>query len=322
MSSTPPARCLQLGLPPRKQWEENHGYCGEVSLISAGLSYGQYVSQYDARAIASPGRDQAEQASQLLLGVNDGYAAAQMQLDHLVWDSSAGKSPKEFLAWTKQQIARGYPVVIGIYMNARLFSDDLDPEAGDPEYDHIVPVLGVRSRPPSGAGHAEDALVFSDNGVWAEDGVPPVYVFEYPFASFPASRRAANASQAVYSLSSSQNYGIAITGVTDPAGDTLPVRVTTDLLAEPDIVAGSGLRPPSVPLELTVTVAGLLPGTEYRLYRYASFAAVPSCRFNAAAARAARAWTVRFGAGSTFVLRETIQSSEIAVYRAVRATAP
>jgi hypothetical protein len=38
-------------IPPRLQWEANFGYCGEVSLISAGLYYGQYLSQYDARAI-------------------------------------------------------------------------------------------------------------------------------------------------------------------------------------------------------------------------------------------------------------------------------
>jgi len=36
------------------QWDANYGYCGEVSLISAGLYYGQYISQYDARALASP----------------------------------------------------------------------------------------------------------------------------------------------------------------------------------------------------------------------------------------------------------------------------
>ncbi len=39
-----------LPIGPRFQWEENNGYCGETSLISAGLYYGQYGSQYDARA--------------------------------------------------------------------------------------------------------------------------------------------------------------------------------------------------------------------------------------------------------------------------------
>jgi hypothetical protein len=37
-------------IPPRLQWNHNAGYCGEVSLISAGLYYGQYISQYDARS--------------------------------------------------------------------------------------------------------------------------------------------------------------------------------------------------------------------------------------------------------------------------------
>lgn len=48
-------------LPPRLQWEHNGGYCGEVSMIVAGLYYGQYLSQYDVRAIASPGMPQNSQ---------------------------------------------------------------------------------------------------------------------------------------------------------------------------------------------------------------------------------------------------------------------
>ena len=51
-----------LPIPPRRQWEGNGGYCGETVMISAGLYYGQYVSQYDARAFASDG-DQSEAAT-------------------------------------------------------------------------------------------------------------------------------------------------------------------------------------------------------------------------------------------------------------------
>ncbi|AEA68430.1 Hypothetical protein; putative exported protein [Pseudomonas brassicacearum subsp. brassicacearum NFM421] len=65
-------------IPPRLQWEANYGYCGETALISAGLYYGQYVSQFDARAIASPNVKQSKRGSQLLLGRNDGATAAQM----------------------------------------------------------------------------------------------------------------------------------------------------------------------------------------------------------------------------------------------------
>jgi hypothetical protein len=40
-------------IPDRLQWLHNDGYCGEVSLIMAGLKYGQYHSQYDAREISA-----------------------------------------------------------------------------------------------------------------------------------------------------------------------------------------------------------------------------------------------------------------------------
>ena len=62
-------------IPPRTQWNANYGYCGETSFISAGLNYGQYLSQYDARAVASPNIRQSLPDSQLLLGVNDVAAA-------------------------------------------------------------------------------------------------------------------------------------------------------------------------------------------------------------------------------------------------------
>src|SRR5579859_6230620 len=68
-----------VDMPPRFQWNENFGYCGEVALISAGLFYGQYLSQYDARATASS-KPQYRSSSQLLLGVNDTHAAAGMHL--------------------------------------------------------------------------------------------------------------------------------------------------------------------------------------------------------------------------------------------------
>jgi hypothetical protein len=68
-------------IPPRLQWNENYGYCGEVSLISAGLYYGQYISQYDARALASPGVPENDFNSQLMLGINDQIAAAAMHLN-------------------------------------------------------------------------------------------------------------------------------------------------------------------------------------------------------------------------------------------------
>jgi hypothetical protein len=46
------ANLFKLNIPTRLQWEENDGYCGEVSLISGGLYFGQYGSQFDTRVMA------------------------------------------------------------------------------------------------------------------------------------------------------------------------------------------------------------------------------------------------------------------------------
>jgi len=61
-----------LTLEPRLQWNENYGYCGSTSLVTASLYLGGlYASQYDNRNVASNGTNQKQEGSQLLLGVND-----------------------------------------------------------------------------------------------------------------------------------------------------------------------------------------------------------------------------------------------------------
>jgi hypothetical protein len=49
---------------------------------------------------------------------------------------------------------------------------------------------------------------------------------------------------------------------------------------------------------------------------------VPDSTFNANAAKAAQKWTITIPSGSTFTMTQTINSNEIAVYRAVPAGAP
>ena len=311
-------------IPPRYQWENNAGYCGEVSLISAGLYYGQYVSQYDARAIAC--MDLPQNKSQLLLGKNDLYAATMMHLNAIEWDTYAEQNTDQFLAWVKQNVVKGYPVAIGIYMNEYLFYENTDPDAGDSEYDHIVPVTGIGSNYSLGdpSYYGDDILYFSDNGVWGDTSNPP-YHFAYGFDACQASRKQANAKNgAIYSLSNDgSNYGIAITGVMDLHKDTFPVRIDTNDNEElPEIEDGSSVRPSPMPLTLTITVSNLEPNVHYNLYRYDSFESVPNSQFNAHASDASESWPIQINAGSTFVMTQEINSDEIAIYRAVMASAP
>jgi len=309
-------------LPPRIQWDANYGYCGETSFVSAGLNYGQYISQYDARAIASKNARQSLESSQLLLGVNDVAAAKAMHLNAV-----AKQAPTpSFLTWVKSNVTAGYPVVMGVFVNQSRFYGTTNLNAGDSEYDHIVTVTGITSTHPLTGpvtSYADDVLTFTDHGEWTPNGLPQ-NTFSYPFATLPATRQQANAKTgAVYSLKNGTDYGIAITGIIDLSRETVPVRLTTSTNAEiPAMVNGSNTRPAAKPVTLTATVSNLKPGTTYNLYRYNSMAAVPDSNINANAAKAAQKWTIKIPSGSTYTMTQTIMSNEIAVYRAVPVGAP
>lgn len=317
-------------IPPRLQWNENYGYCGEVSFISAGLYYGQYLSQYDARAIASSGTPQYKASSQLLVGVNqnDTYAASQMHFTYAVWKSPSGSTASSFLQWVKSEVIQGYPVAIGVYTNEYLFYGKTNPNAGDPDYDHIVDVTGITSAHPltlPATYLPTDALTFNDNGLWT--GTPsgvPQYTFSYSFGSFQATRQQANAQTgAVYSLADAvRDRGIALTGIVDRDHETVPVRVATSVNYEkPHIGHHSNTRPQPMPLTLTVTVSGLHAGAVYNLYRYNSMGSVPNTAFNAHKSAASQSWTFT-ATGATHTLTQPIQSNDEVIYRAVPASAP
>jgi hypothetical protein len=308
-------------IPSRNQWQNNFGYCGEVAMIMGGLYFGQYVSQYDARAIASKGIPQDLYASQLLVGVNDTYAAAQMHLSVVEWDNSSEQSTSSFLAWVKQNVVSGYPVAIGIFMNQYLFGDGGSPSAGDPDYDHIVIATGIGSNHALGdpAYYADDIIYFSDNGCWPVTGTPR-YGFAYSFGGFQKDRAQANAHDGpIYSLSNNgSNYGVALTGVEDLDKETLPVWVGTSVNYEdPAINDGATARPRPMSLALEVRVSGMQPGARYCLYRYNSFASVPVSGFNAHASHAQMTWEIEASSEAPFTVTEHIMSDEVVVYRAV-----
>ena len=318
---------ISLPIPPRTQWDGNFGYCGETALIAAGLYYGQYLSQFDARALASGPAPQSREGSQLLLGDNDSRAARAARLDAIEWPSPAGATAERFLTWVKTQVVAGHPVAIGVYTNEYLFYGTKAADAGDTTYDHIVLATGIRSRHRLDGPadyQADDELIFSDHGLWTGDaGYGGPDVFRCSFAEFPADRVQANALRGrVYSLPTRRQYGMAFSGVADPGRETCRVRVVTSAHQEsPAIRNGSGERPAGSPLTLTVTASGLQPGTTYALYEYDSVGDVPRDAFNARASVASRSWTFE-ASGASHTVTRTIDSSAEALYRAVPAAGP
>ncbi|MBA8881842.1 hypothetical protein [Phyllobacterium myrsinacearum] len=316
-------------IPPRLQWEANYGYCGEVALISAGLYYGQYVSQYDARAIASKNADQTTEKSQLLLGVNDSFAAKQMHLNAVEWNTDAKSNADDFLVWVRKNAASSYPVIIGVYMNHSRFQESgAEQDAGHEEYDHIVPVMAISSVRPfaeSSRYDGNDVITFSDNGLYTGSDRSADKLYRSSFEAFQADRRQANSkSRPLYSLRrSGGNYGLAVKGVMDRDGQTLPVRVSTNRNYEkPSMNEGSNARPAPMKLTLTVKVSGLKPGVSYTLYRYDNFKSVPDASFNTHAANASKNWPIKIQSGSSFTVKEEISSDQSAIFRAVPSTAP
>lgn len=311
-------------MPYRLQWRENLGYCGEISLITAGLYYGQYLSQYDVRALAT--HDGSQTGGQLLIGTNDTTTADLLHLTYEEFDTDSQQTTDEFLTWVKQQVVAEYPTIIGIFSNQYLFYGNTDPLAGDEDYDHIVPVIDVSSKHPLSdpSYYGDDTLGFSDNGLWKTQ-TPPVYYFSYEFDSFQTDRAGANDPDGpVYSLNdNASNYGIAITGIKDLNGDTVPVRIETySNYEKPDIVDHSNVRPLPTSLVLTITISELELNTPYILYRYNDLDLVPDSEFNANAANAYESWPIQVQYHPTYTLTEVIHSNEIAVYRCVKASAP
>jgi hypothetical protein len=287
-----------LPIPPRVQWPEHGGYCGETVIQSFALYYGTYVSQYQARAMCGPNQSVD---NQLLVGVNDQKVLNNLHLTSQEWDFEHNPTPqyKDYLAWVKQQLEAGHPVIGTLYING----------LHDPDYDHIVPFVGFTSSQDATSYHANDQLLFYDN--FLHDG--SLKTFTRSFSSLPATRQEANHGSAQYYLPQQVDYGCAVTGIDDPNHETVPVRLTLDRPDEPDLIAGQ--KP--VTLNGTLTISSLVPGRTYDLLRYDDYTKVPDSNFLAAGGYTS---VQRFTAtATTQTLYDSFESNGCVIYRCVQA---
>ena len=244
-------------------------------------------------------------------------AARAMRLDALTFNTVAQTTDSQYVDWVQAEVSKDRPVIIAVFMNYYKFYG-LN-KGGDNDYDHIVPVLGVTTNRSEGS-----RLYWSDNGLWAPGNNPP-YRFDGVFTSLFKSRSQANAATApIYSLNNNkQNRGLSVFGVMDANKDTIRVKLATNVTFEkPAMKDGQNTRPKSMPLELTATVQIPDQKIGYNLYLYSAFTSVPTSKFNGNAAKAAQIWKIPANSGATFTVKVNVQSSNVAVFRAVRATAP
>lgn len=178
------------------QWNANNGYCGEASLISAGLANGQYMSQADARLACGAfmgkasdgtgpsllqggelGTSTVNYNAQMLLeyadagvsGENDfgqgARCAANSGLEATTYPFETGyksanfgeSGVQDYLSWIKAEMIAGHHVTIGV----------LGKGGDDQQYDHIVTVvkIGTNHDVTDPSYYPDDVLYIDDHGV-------------------------------------------------------------------------------------------------------------------------------------------------------------
>jgi len=250
--TTPPSTVYfiypRVTVTPFYQWENNDGYCGEVSMMQAGLNNGQWMSQFNARLVCGTGLSQSgpdgacaahhgevNYNAQLLIespgtevsGPNR-YADAALCLSNSRLHASTfdytHQSPgmpgfQQYMSWVKQEVIRGHQVAGALFIHG----------GTDPQYDHEVAVIkiGTNHSPDDPTYYADDVLYFDDHGVYTLSGdkftsnpaIPPgpgsdtkdctPYVFGYSFASLANTRNGANGKNAhAYSIVIPGNHTI------------------------------------------------------------------------------------------------------------------
>ncbi len=267
------AASRSLDILPRQQMDPNGGYSAETAIQTLALYRGAYLSQDKIRTLAT---------APVTLDGNASMVLDTLHVAHDAWDST-GPQPQgvNFLAWTKLQIEQGVPVIYGQYA-----SDAATPQ---PTYDNAVPAIAIAATRPT-VFDGNDMLTSSDNDGSKVPRQTGTYAQDRTSCMKTADQGGC--------LPLGVDFGIAIEGIADAQGATLPVNVKVDVDPEPNEAGGD----PAVPVDATVIATGLTPGKSYTLLRYEDPTKLPT---NASAAQMladATAYTHRYDFIATDVL--------------------
>lgn len=281
---------VQLDIPPRAQWENGSGYCGECSVQQFALYYGTYISQYRVREIIDP-----TQQREILVPANSGPVFDALRLTCEAWNSAqAAPQYQNYLVWVKAHLQQTHPVIVDVYVQG----------LNDPDYDHIIPATGFISV-DTNSYHSTDSLVFHDN-----------------YATTPFTRtfgtlydtRAMSGNGATYSncIPRDIDYGCAVTGIKNGSDPVLPVSLKVDRWDEPNI--SLGMAP--VRMNATIQVSALTTGVSYVLLRYNDYHRVPTNNYLSSTYDSSTTFTAT---NSTQTLSDFFMSDATVIYRCVPA---
>jgi len=281
---------VQLNIPPRIQWDNSNGYCGECSIQQIALFFGTYISQYNVRQIIDP-----TQKQDVWVPENSGPIFDALRLNYVAWNSSqATPQFQNYLVWVKSHLQQNHPVIIDVYVQ----------DGTDPKYDHIVPATGFTST-DTNMYHPKDRLVFNDN----YDLAPLTRAFRTLDDT-----RAMSGNGAIFEdcIPRDRDFGVAVTGIKDSSDTLLPVCLAVDRVNEPNISQGGS----PVQMNATIQISALTAGSNYVLLRYNDYHRVPTNNYLTSACNSA---TTFVAADSTQMLYDSFLSSATVIYRCVPA---
>jgi hypothetical protein len=282
-----------LNIPPRLQWDNNNGYCGECSIQQIALYYGTYISEYNVRQIID-----ATQQQDVWVPDNSGPIFAALRLNCVAWNSSQSTPQyQNYLVWAKSHLQQMHPVIIDVYVQGET----------DPDYDHIIPAIGYTS-PDTNAYHGTDTLTFNDN-------YDPTSYTRLFSTLYDTRAMTGNGANYEYCIPMQTDYGAAVTGIQDASGAARPVYVAVDRWDEPNISQGAA----AVQMNATIQASSLTKGAAYVLLRYNGYQNVPTNNYLSSAYNAA---TTFVATNTTQTLHDTFMSSATVIYRCVAATVP
>jgi len=272
----PPAKYTKvLPLKPRQQWNINGGFCGALSVQSAALAFGAWISQ-DLVRKATPqgkGHGSAKEGYEVLPG-NIADSARNLKLAAEEWDYTQSKPQIEgYKRWLKKHLSQGHPVVMFPMCkgDAHLPYNGSNPNGG--RFDHVEPLWGIGSDHP-----LDDDKVYGSDWILhgSDQDLETYYRTFDSLQDTTAMDGNCKDAQAGFRrnemypcLYDQVVYGLAITGLLTKG--TLPTTLAVDRQDEPNV------RFFQRPAELhgTVTVSGLQKGGKYVLCRFSGTHAVP-----------------------------------------------
>eukprot|EP00935_MAST-01C_sp_MAST-1C-sp1_P001425 g1425.t1 len=282
---------------------QTSGYCGSVSIQTAGLFWGSWITEDTIRG-TSGGHNANHQiliaySKDLPIPATSALSVCTaLAYNCTMWnyDKAANPQSAAFLAWAKGYIDAGKPVMMGVYWV----------EGSDSDYDHIVPLVG----------YEQDVFFFND--------LHSNVTQQVALSSFVRNRKeCGKGSQSsgvdyTFCLPKKVDYGLAFDGNADKFGVLLPATMKVSSWTEPDYSKEDGRHELPVELEANVTVSGLVSGQRYALLRFDDHTKVPDSFF----LKAAFAEKTEFiAAGLTYLHQTRFMSNTTAIFRCVRSEA-